>query len=115
MARGVDHDWYGVGVYGCNPTNVADKAAVAHVRTGTDSNNAIGRGNVAAGTVAQGRVEASGAVAKQREITVGRVHAAGGVVEQRSITVGRVEGASHVTRERLITIRRVGVAGGVAK
>ena len=44
---------------------MADKAAVAHIRTsGADSNNVVGRGDAVAGANAYGRVEAAGGEAK---------------------------------------------------
>jgi hypothetical protein len=40
-----------------NVTNVADKAAAAHAQTnGTDTDNVIGRSDVVAGSITQGRV-----------------------------------------------------------
>src|SRR5882724_3885935 len=81
LAGGVYEDWDGVCVCSCNSTNAADKAAVAHVRAiRADSNDVIGRGNVAAGLKPQGRVVAAGGVIRERRTTGGRIGAAGGVV-----------------------------------
>jgi hypothetical protein len=72
---------------------VADKAAVAHVRTiGADADNVFGRSDAVAGTIAQGRVGVAGVV-KERTITNGRVAEAGGVVKERLNADGRVEAA----------------------
>src|SRR6266542_6873254 len=115
LAVGVYQDWDSVGVCGCNPTNVADKAAVAHVRTwGADSNNVIGPEDAVAGAIAQGRVVAAGGVATERTNTGGRVEVAYGVVMERTNTVGRVVFAAGVAKERLITVGHVKPAGGVA-
>ena len=47
--------------------NVADKAAVAHVRAcGADTDDVIGRADAAAGQKPQGRVAVSGGVVKER-------------------------------------------------
>ena len=80
LARGVDQDWYGVGVCCCYPANVADKAAVAHVRTiRADSNDVTSCEDAEAGPSAQGRVGATGGVILERTSAVGRVVPAGGV------------------------------------
>jgi len=93
----VDQDWYGVGICGCNSTNVADKAAVAHVRTiGADSNNVIGPGDAEASQNPQGNVATTG-----------------GVTKERITTDGRVVAACDVAKKRIATNRRVGAAYGI--
>jgi hypothetical protein len=73
LAEGVYQDWYGVGVCHYNVTNVADKAAAAHAQTnGPDTDNVIGRSDVVAGSIAQGRVVEAGSVL-ERVSTDGRV------------------------------------------
>jgi len=73
LAEGVYQDWYDVGVCRCNVTNVADKAAAAHAQAnGPDTDNIIGRSDVVAGSIAQGRVVEAGSVL-ERVSTDGRV------------------------------------------
>src|SRR6266540_2968946 len=116
LARGVDQDWYGVGVCCCRPANVADKATVAHVRTiRADSNNVTSPEDAEAGPSAQGRVAATGGVILERTSAVRRVVAAGGVVKERNITVGSVAAAGGVAIERLNTVGRVVAADSVVR
>src|SRR6266536_2035820 len=113
LAPGVYQDWYCVCVCGCNPTNVADKAAGAHVSTmGADSNNAIGRANAESGSKPQGRVVAAG-VEQEGLNTDGRVAAAGGIVQEGLKTDSDVPIAGGVAKERSKTIGRVLLAFGV--
>ncbi len=94
---------------------MADIAAVAHVRTcGADGNDVSGRGNTGAGFKAQGRVEGSVNVVKERPSATGGIGEADGVAKERCITVGRVVVASGIAKERLNTGGRVVKAGGVA-
>ena len=93
-------------VIGVGPNNglhvgvdVADKATVVQVPTGdvgTDADNISSRGDVGAGTLAQGRVRAARAVVQQRTITNCHVQCPGGVVQQRLKAVGRVAAAGGV-------------------
>ena len=76
LAVGVYQHGYGVGVGRCNPTNVADKAAVVHVRTydvPADADNVIGRGDGVARFKAHGRVKAAGGVVNKRTKPNGRI------------------------------------------
>src|SRR5207249_8747970 len=103
LAVGVYQDWYGICVCGCNPTNVADKAAEAHVRTGRpDSNNVTGCSDPITGTIAQGGIAAAVDAVFESTLTNGCTLAAGGVVFERILTNGRVGDAS-VGKERSIT------------
>jgi hypothetical protein len=47
LVGGVDHHRYGIEVLCCDPTNIADKSGVAHVRTSdfADTDNVTGRGD----------------------------------------------------------------------
>ena len=98
----------------CYTRDVADKAAVAHVRTRvSDSNNITGGDDGVAGKTAQGCIAAARGAENERTITDGRVFSADGVVRERSKTVGRVVVAGGVEYERINTVGGVAVAGGV--
>ena len=102
LIGGVDQDWDSRIHRGCK-TNVADKAAVAHVRTGVpDSNNVIGCSDPITGTKAQGDIELAVAVS-ERTLTNGCTLVPGGVVFERILTNGRVSDARGVEKERSIT------------
>jgi hypothetical protein len=98
LATGVDQYWQGIAAYE-RRENVADKAAIAQVRSGmTKTNNVIGRFDADASSNAYGSVEA-----------------AGGVVSERNITNGGVTVSFRVTKEREKTVRCVGGSGGIAE
>jgi hypothetical protein len=61
--------------------DLADKAAVAHVRANVnaDSDNVIGCSDLRTRSKAQGSVAGAGGVARERTITDGRVGVADGV------------------------------------
>src|SRR6266511_2615102 len=110
LAGGVDQYWYGIDVLRLYAANVADKQAVAHVRTRhseANTDNVTGVSYSAASRNAQGRVLDAGGVANERTRTDGRVGSAGGVVKERVKTVGRVGIANDVVRERRIAGGRV--------
>src|SRR4030095_13685776 len=68
LATGVDQYWYSVAAYE-RPENVADKAAIAQVRSGmTDTNNVTSRFDAGAGSNAYGSVKAAGGVVIERKI-----------------------------------------------
>ena len=107
MATGVDQHWYSVAAYE-RPENIADKAAIAQVRTGmTDTNNITGRFDIGAGSSAYGSVEAAGGVVSERNITDGGVRAAFRITKERQKTVRCVGGTGGVAKESLITSSRV--------
>src|SRR6266516_3848145 len=67
LANRVDQHRYGVAVSGLDVPNVADKAAVVHVRTSVaDSNNVIGRGDANTSSIAYGRVVGAGGLKIER-------------------------------------------------
>src|SRR6266700_3415639 len=118
LAGGVDQHWYCVAVSRCHPANVADKAAVAYVRTCdvvADADNVIRRGDGRARSSAQGRIIVSSAVTTQRRAATSRVIAASGVVKERSSAVSRIEVAGGVELERTKTGSRIFLAGGVGR
>src|SRR6266540_1545401 len=135
LAGGVDQYWYGIDVLRLYAANVADKAAVARVRTRhseANTDNVTGVSYSAASRNAQGRVLDAGGVANERIKTGGRVGIANGVVRERRIAGGRVlgtfcvgkkcersissvVGADGITRERINTGGRIVTAFGVAK
>src|SRR4029079_10845600 len=90
--------------------NVADIAAIAHVRTCevcSDTDDVAGRGDSGAGVNAHSDVPAAASVVYKRAKPNGRVVVADAVVKE-SITAGsRVAVAGAVTNERPITIGRV--------
>ena len=56
-------------------------SSVVHVVTsGTDTNNVIGRGDIAAGIIAQGDIAGAGNVGTERSVADGGVEVAGGIV-----------------------------------
>src|SRR6266498_3506068 len=134
-AGGVDQYWYGIDVLRLYAANVADKAAVAHVRTRhseANTDNVTGVSYSAASRNAQGRVLDAGGVVKERVKSGGRVGIANDVVRERRIAGGRVlgtfcvgkkcersissvVGADGITRERINTGGRIITAFGVAK
>jgi len=74
--------------------NVADLAAVAHVRAhGPDANNVISRADAAAGIITQGDVGTASCIVTKRLKTVGGVVVAHCIVTKRPTTVGRVPGS----------------------
>ena len=104
LAEGVYQDWYDVGVCRCNVTNVADKAAAAHAQTnGPDTDNIIGRSDVVAGSIAQGRVVEAGSVLE-------RVSTDGRVVEVGCNAIGY---ANFYSRSHDAVIRVYDAAGNV--
>jgi hypothetical protein len=104
LAEGVYQDWYGVGVCHYNVTNVADKAAAAHAQTnGPDTDNVIGRSDVVAGSIAQGRVVEAGSVLE-------RVSTDGRVVEVGCNAIGY---ANFYSRSHDAVIRVYDAAGSV--
>ncbi len=131
LIGGVDHDWYGVSVVRCLPANLGDKAAAAHVcACGADTDNAIDRGDAAAGTIAQDhivaasrvvvecimtdrRVEVSGGVAEERFPAKSCVLLADGVVKNGEHSIGRVLAAGFVKFKRGCSLGYVFCAGGV--
>src|SRR6266540_1496343 len=135
LAGGVDQYWYGIDVLRLYAANVADKAAVAHVRTRhseANTDNVTGVSYSAASRNAQGRVLDAGGVANERTRSDGRVGIANDVVRERRIAGGRVlgtfcvgkkcersissvVGADGITRERINTGGRIVTAFGVAK
>jgi hypothetical protein len=71
--------------------DVADVAAVAHVRASSpDANNVISGGNAAAGTSTQPNVEAASRVVSERLKTVGCVVVAHCIVKKRPTAVSCV-------------------------
>jgi hypothetical protein len=44
LAGGIDHHWYGIANLCCHPMNVADKAAVVHVRAVSSDTDHVSRG-----------------------------------------------------------------------
>ena len=104
LAEGVYQDWYDVGVCRCNVTNVADKAAAAHAQTnGPDTDNIIGRSDVVAGSIAEGRVVEAGSVLE-------RVSTDGRVVEVGCNAIGY---ANFYSRSHDAVIRVYNAAGNV--
>jgi len=104
LAEGVYQDWYDVGVCRCNVTNVADKAAAAHAQTnGPDTDNIIGRSDVVAGSIAEGRVVEAGSVLE-------RVSTDGRVVEVGCNAIGY---ANFYSRSHDAVIRVYDAAGNV--
>src|SRR5215217_3215965 len=100
LAERVDQHRYGVGVLRCHSANLADKAAAADVETSVaNTNNVIGRGDVAAGKKPQGDItDASGAI-DERSVPDRRVLDTGGVMIERHIADGRVEAAGRVAKK----------------
>ena len=77
--------------------DVADKATVVHVRPRrTYTDDVTGRGDVAAGTRAQGRVAAARRVTKQRVRADSRIGVASAIGSERILANGRVIAASRV-------------------
>src|SRR6266508_3207808 len=110
LAGGVDQYWYSIDVLRLYAANVADKAAVAHVRprhSEANTDNVTGVSYSAASRNAQGRVLDAGGVANERTRTDGRVGSADGVAKERVKSGGRVGIANDVVRERRIAGGRV--------
>src|SRR5438132_1918832 len=99
-----------------HPADVADKAAVAHVRaSGADANNVAGRRDIETNARAHRRVANAVGVVRERTLTNGSVEAAVDVVKERINTVSCVAVAGGVAHERTNTHSRVAVAGVVAR
>ncbi len=98
LAGRVDQHWNGVGLYRCDATNVANKAAVVHVRTqAADTDNITGRGDSLASERAQRGVVGAVGVGRERTITQTSVAATGGVAKKRECAIGRVAEAFGIT------------------
>ena len=112
LADCIYYHWYSR-ICCCNPTNVANKAAAADVRTvGADADNVIRRSDIGASAGAQGSVVAAGTV-RERVISVRRVAGAGGVAKERLKTGGRVGGTGRVLIERAKPVGGIAAASGV--
>ncbi len=96
--------------------DVADKAAVAHVRpSSADTNNVTGRGDTVSSVSAQRRVEVAASAISERIVTDSRVAITGDIVPERKITSGRVVDALCVVNERVSAVGRVVEANRVVK
>src|SRR5204862_291201 len=106
LADCIYYHWYSR-ICCCNPTNVANKAGVADVRTvGADADNVIRRGDIGACAGAQGSVVAAVTV-RERVISIRRVAGSVDVVKER-------KGAnSVVVRAAVVIDERVGSNGSV--
>src|SRR5206468_4668831 len=111
-------NWLHVGV------DVADKTAVAHVRSwSADADNVTGRANSKARKITQCDVDIAGSVVKERGRPIGRVAGAAGIAKERCTADGRVllsvigkkritahrcvEGADKAASERTSTVGRI--------
>ena len=94
--------------------DAADIATIVHVLAiGADANNVTGRGDLAAGSVAQCDIVVASGVVLECKSTDGRISDAFGVEQERTATVGAVAVAGGVVVERSKASCRV-VLGGVA-
>ena len=126
LPRGVDQDWYGVGVCRCRPANARDKglslvsADADRIRLvsntlGSDIDVVIPCGKIIPRRKAYSDVVVASCIMNERIGPVGRVEVAGNIVNESKRSIRRVVAADSIVRERGSSVAHVVAAGSVAE